>query len=319
LKQNLNSKSENLYGLENRKQQLQISMEEREKEIEVHTEVLRAQQRAAEEERHKAAIELAERKQKIYTLKSKYENVMSKVKKEDGEEQMSQAHYMIKAAQEKEELQRRGDELDDKIRRAEKEIRSLENTLGHLVQRNQKFKENFTSANQQNQTELEEKQMLEEQSRAANEVLFKKKKVMAQLEQEAQEDVQRYEELQHSLEGLDAQVNELTAARDVLNQDIQQQEGKIERASQTREAAKARAEQAGVELTEESPATIDIQARAVREENQSVLFALNNLLQDYSEDVLPLFESLCHERGVARPSRPPSAASRPGSSRASYR
>ncbi|CAL1173930.1 unnamed protein product [Cladocopium goreaui] len=194
LKQQLTQKTENLYSLENRKQQLQISMEEREKEIEVHTEVLRAQIRAAEEEKHKAAIELAERKQKIFTLKSKYDNVMCKVKKEDGEEQKSQAHYMIKAAQEKEELQRKGDELDDKIRRAEKEIRSLENTLGHLVQRNQKFKENLQTTNLQNQSEIEEKQTLEEQSRAANEVLFKKKKVLSQIEQEAQEDVQRYED-----------------------------------------------------------------------------------------------------------------------------
>merc|ERR1712060_983562 len=89
LRQQLNSKSESLYSLENRKQQLQISMEEREKEIEVHTEVLKAQLRGAEDDRHKAAIELAERKQKIYNLKSKYENVMNKVKKEDGEEQHS--------------------------------------------------------------------------------------------------------------------------------------------------------------------------------------------------------------------------------------
>jgi len=320
LRQQLNSKSENLWSLENRKQQLQISMEEREKEIEVHTEVLRAQLRATEEEKHQTAMELAERKQKIYTLKSKYENVVSKVKKEDGEEQMSQAHYMIKAAQDKEELQRKGDELDDKIRRAEKEIRSLENTLGHLVQRNQKFKENFQTANQQDQTELEEKQTLEEQSRAANEVLFKKKKVMAQLEQEAQEDVQRYEEMQNSFQGLEARVNELTAARDVLQQDIEAQGPKIDRAQQSMEAAQQRAAQAGVELGGDSPPMLDIVTRGLREQNQSVLFALNNLLQEYAEDVLPLFESLCHERGVALPSRPPSAAaSRPGSSRAGLR
>merc|ERR1719343_1337859 len=179
-------------------------MEEREKEIEVHTEVLKAQLRGAEDERHKAAIELAERKQKIYTLKSKYDNVANKVKKEDGEEQHSQAHYVIKAAQEKEELQRKGDELDDKIRRAEREIRALENTLGHLVTRNQKFKENFINANQQNQSELEEKQMLEEQSRAANEVLFKKKKMLSQLEREEKEDLKRYEELRGQHESLGA-------------------------------------------------------------------------------------------------------------------
>merc|ERR1712226_1452370 len=165
-----------------------------EKEIEVHQEVLKAQIRSQEEERHKSAIELAERKQKIYNLKMKYENVLNKVKKEDGEEQHSQAYYVLKAAQEKEEMQRKGDELDDKIRRAEREIRALENTLGHLLTRNKKYKENFQSANQQNQTELEEKQMLEEQSRAANEVLFKKKKQLAQLEKDEQQDRARYEE-----------------------------------------------------------------------------------------------------------------------------
>merc|ERR1719313_2492109 len=58
LKQQLSTKSENLYSLENRKQQLQISMEEREKEVEVHTDVLKSQLRSAEEERHKAAVEL---------------------------------------------------------------------------------------------------------------------------------------------------------------------------------------------------------------------------------------------------------------------
>merc|ERR1711904_283128 len=77
LRQQLNTKSENLYSLENRKQQLHISMEEREKEIEFHQEVLKAQIRSQEEERHKTAIELAERKQKIYNLKMKYENVLT--------------------------------------------------------------------------------------------------------------------------------------------------------------------------------------------------------------------------------------------------
>ena len=36
---------------------------------------------------------------------------------------------MIKAAQEKESLQREGDDLGAKIKKAEKEIRALENTL----------------------------------------------------------------------------------------------------------------------------------------------------------------------------------------------
>merc|ERR1711937_138917 len=294
LRQQLNSKSESLYSLENRKQQLHISMAEREKEIEVHQEVLKAQLRSQEDERHKTAIELAERKQKIYNLKMKYENVMNKVKKEDGEEQRSQAYYVLKAAQ--------------------------ENTLGHLLTRNKKYKENFQTANQQNQTELEEKQMLEEQSRAANEVLFKKKKQLSQLEREEQEDTSRYEELQVNLDRLGQQLQDLEAAKVQLQVDGDQQRPKLERAEQALEVSRRRAVEAGVDMGQEAPTTLDIQTRSLRDQNQSILYAMNNALQDHPEDVLPLFESLCNEKGIARPSRPASAASggsRPGSSRLS--
>jgi len=311
----MNDKSENLYSLENRKHQLQISMEEREKEIEVHQEVLKAQLRCAEEERHKAAIELAERKQKIYNLKMKYEVVVNKTKKDDGDgEGNSQAYYVLKAAQAKEELQRKGDELDEKIRKAEREIRALENTLGHLLTRNKKYKDNFQQANQQNQSELEEKQMLEEQSRAANEVLFRKKKNVGQLEKEFEEDTNRYDELQANVERLDAQVRELMGAKDLLDREIEDQQGKLERAERQMEVKRKQAQEAGLDLSQESPQVLDVELRTSRDMNQSVVWALSNALRDHTQDVLPLFESLCSEKNIQMPSRPPSATSRPGSS-----
>ena len=54
-----------MFGLENRKFQLQMSMDERQQEIKVHSDVLRAQLKAVEDERHTAAKELSDRLLKV--------------------------------------------------------------------------------------------------------------------------------------------------------------------------------------------------------------------------------------------------------------
>jgi hypothetical protein len=58
LRDTVNVEADRVYGLENRKYQLEMSMEEREKEISVHKDILVSEEKAAEEERHKVAVEL---------------------------------------------------------------------------------------------------------------------------------------------------------------------------------------------------------------------------------------------------------------------
>merc|ERR1719181_2464267 len=83
LKQILSSKSDEVYGLENRKFQLSMSMQERKKEIQVHMEVQRAQVKVATEERHKVAMELREREMKVNALKSKFETIAKRMNNDD--------------------------------------------------------------------------------------------------------------------------------------------------------------------------------------------------------------------------------------------
>lgn len=74
IRETLSNATDKVYRLENRKYQLEMSMQEREKEISVHRDVLKAEYKAAEEERHKIAVELAERLNKVKNLKIKYES-----------------------------------------------------------------------------------------------------------------------------------------------------------------------------------------------------------------------------------------------------
>jgi len=201
IRDNLMKATYKVYNLENRKYQLEMSMQEREKEISVHYDVLKAESKAAEEERHKIAVELSERLNMVKNLKIKYESQVQKNQPSDGSENVhehSQAYYVIKAAQEREELQRKGDELNAKIIQSEKELKALDNTLGHLKNRNSNYRDGFLNKGT-TAKDFETKESLESQMRAASENLFKKKKDYQQKAKEYDEDIRRYNEVQNKV------------------------------------------------------------------------------------------------------------------------
>ena len=88
------------------------------------------------------AQELNERLLKVDRLKQKFGVVAGRLAGLDQEEH-SQAYYVIQAAQERESLQREGDQLNEAIKVAEKEIRLLQRTLQSLVIRNDNFRASF--------------------------------------------------------------------------------------------------------------------------------------------------------------------------------
>ena len=108
----LNNRADEVYSLETRQIQLQLLLEERTKEIEIHRDILRFQLKASEEERYKVHNELRDRVSKVEKLKRRYEILMSQFASGETDEEKTQAYYVVKAAQDREKLQREGDELD---------------------------------------------------------------------------------------------------------------------------------------------------------------------------------------------------------------
>lgn len=135
LKDLLSAKSDAVFSLENRKQQLVlryvpydtmlfafflslslydvvlcydvvfiISMEERKQEISVHRDILKAELKVLNDDRHNITMELRSRQANVDRLKARFDSVA----RSETEETHSQAYYIIKAAQKREELQRKG-------------------------------------------------------------------------------------------------------------------------------------------------------------------------------------------------------------------
>uniref|UniRef100_A0A8D0KPV3 Coiled-coil domain-containing protein 39 n=1 Tax=Salvator merianae TaxID=96440 RepID=A0A8D0KPV3_SALMN len=281
----LYNKADQVLSLEKRKQQLKAAMEERTAEIKVHKAMIEAQIRLIEQERQTLSSEFHERLGKIEKLKSRFEIITIVMMPPEGEEEKTQTYYVIKAAQEKEDLQREGDALDAKIQQAEKECVALENTLHVLNSCNSNYRESFKKITVKHE-EHQEKVRLEDEKRAADEKYRYKRRQIKEL----QEDIQ--------VTGFSLQKQAQVAQ---LTKEIDDQKPKLERV--TKQVAKACREIRALKKTQsETHEEQDIELRCLKEFSRSIDKLLidiseahpdlNTAFQRYFEQVLNLIQNL---------------------------
>ncbi|ELK00738.1 Coiled-coil domain-containing protein 39 [Pteropus alecto] len=231
----LHSKAEEVLSLEKRKQQLYTAMEERTEEIKVHKAMLASQIKYVDQERQNVSAEFHERLSKIDKLKNRYEILTVVMLPPEGEEEKTQAYYVIKAAQEKEELQREGDSLDAKINKAEKEICALENTLQVLNSCNNNYKQSFKKVTPSSD-EYELKIQLEQQKRAADEKYRYKQRQIRELQEDIQSMKNTLEVIEHLTNNIKEKLLEKEAYSFQLSRETEEQKPKLERV--TKQCAK---------------------------------------------------------------------------------
>jgi chromosome segregation ATPase len=313
----LNSRADEVFGLENRKAQLQLSMEEREREIAVHRETLRGELKLAEEDRSKVSKELKERMLKIETLKKKYDVICGRMAAGDAEDgEHTQAFYVIKAAQQREELQREGDSLDSKIRQAEKEVRTLEKAMGKIYESNENLKGSYAKVDTASKAFLD-MQKLETKFESAME----KRKVMRREKESLEADLSSMQQKLASLKlekgALGQSVTELEKSIERQGREISEQLPRLEQATAKATGARRNLRQqlaAGAE--EVTLAEREVACAELRESNRHALQCVVDLVKDYDEPELEgTIAELMQESSLRPPSRaeegrrPDSAAS----------
>ncbi|NXG26340.1 CCD39 protein, partial [Grallaria varia] len=228
LKDTLCNKTEKVLSLEKQRLELNKAMAERTEEIKMHKAMVDSQIKLVDQERQRRSAEFQECLSKIDKLRCRYEILTFSMMPPEGEEQKSQAYYVIKAAQEKQALQQEGDDLEAKICKAEKEIVALQNTVCVLNNCNNEYRNSFKEITETSE-EREERLKLEEEKRAAEETYRHKRRQIKELQENIQSMEQHLDMLEKQMALSQEQKEKKQGIILQLNKEIEEQKTKLER------------------------------------------------------------------------------------------
>lgn len=135
--------SDKAYSLERHKMELEAAMTDRLIDIKSQVNLLVMKRKCLWEERSQMKIDIADRLLKIQQLKTRYDLSMDLLGKNDDGTTVTAVQIKIEMAQEKYLLLNEGNVLNEKVVKAESEIKCLENTLKLMNFSNDEYRKIF--------------------------------------------------------------------------------------------------------------------------------------------------------------------------------
>lgn len=301
LTKNLRELADQVVAAENHRQQVKLSMESKEKEISLHKEVLRMEGRTMQEQKHEFVTTLNEKKMTVKKLEARLSAISSTMGASDGGEPVSQTYFLIKAAQERETLQRDGDLLDMKLKKTEKEIMSLNQLLKTLHVKNTAYKVSFQKADPKGK-DAQNKKTLETKTRQIGNQLKRKEQALKNLEEDVAVVDQRLEISREEKSKLDAMCSSLDDQNAQVDTEVQEQQARLEK---TMEAMKSSAlelrAKRGLGDDQQAPEELEIDLERVKHKNSVMLEQLGHALQNAPADVKGILEEAISQQGIVIP------------------
>ncbi|KAF5275674.1 hypothetical protein FQA39_LY06786 [Lamprigera yunnana] len=167
-----------IYNMQKFRLELEIAMKERQIEINTNIEILLIKRRNLDEEKCRLKRDISLRLTKIHQLQERFHIAQMSLGKDEDGQPLSVTHFKIKNAQEKHMLQEEGDAMDMKIKKFEKEIIAMENTLKIVSLSNVTYKQNLSAVNEFDE-KYQEKNKLEAEISAKNCIIRSKNDELA--------------------------------------------------------------------------------------------------------------------------------------------
>lgn len=281
--------AEECFSADGRKVQIDLSMQERRQEIALVHDMEKARIKVEKEEATLLNKELKETISRVEKLKSRHHVVKGKSQNVDGE-QNSQAYYIIKVAQERAEVEQKGDQLSEDITAAEREIRKLSNTLTQLNKMNTNYRKSLNGV-PSNGPEAQAKKKLEHQLKEVADELYRKKLALQELYN------QKTDYDQH-LSQMDLQMEELAEDEERGGLDLKAAEQSLLKKVEAygrRHATFQRFAQSWrekIKIKRQSYEELEIDIRHLKQEVRAILALLTDLVfthPEYGETINAIF------------------------------
>nr|CAD7198868.1 unnamed protein product [Timema douglasi] len=264
----ISKEGDKVYTLERHRLEMEAAMKERQVEIATLRDVMLIKKRGLCEERSKLIAEITERN--------------------------------LKSAQEKYMLQEEGDALDSKIRRAEKEIKAMENTLVVVNATNDTYKKSLAIVDEDS-PEYQEKAELESQYYAAIEKLRYLRTQLSEINNDVKGMEESQSEMVRTDEELLAELHKKEQEQEDLRAGTRDQQMKIQRADKQlrRLVRELKGSGASKVLTVEEK---DIETRELQDQNQTALQHLA-LMMTLHIETGPVIKHYLSGKGLNIPQR----------------
>lgn len=300
LEKQIEKQADKTFSLERHKMELDAAMHDRLIDIKSQSNLLNMKKKCLIEEKAQLRCDVADRIMKIERLSKRYELENDLLGKNDDGTMITAVQIKVEMAQEKFMLLNNGNELNNKICKAEKEIKCMENTLKLMRFCNDEYRQVFEVVTESSPEMIKMSELQTKYSEKMTELKLMKQNLIMLIDQYEKLEQQR-QEVEQELEQVQRKKLDNNDTLMKIHKDLCDQENKLERADRELKLAFKTAKRRIKDHEFMSHFEKDLRIKESDERNDSAMQQIADLVENIPEMAQTVTRHFL-ERGLSLPS-----------------